>query len=110
MEWYRQQTEWAEGHSYDDPKVSSPLLQSWFSEIIQHFPAMNGPYASDDIDNPKVTDHCIGKEVIYSAFDWSCAEEAHKVMKQLAIKHKVGFFDVSADNGEIVFPKKEKRK
>lgn len=106
MKWYREQTQWAEGHSYNDPSVSSPALQAWFQDMIQVFPAMNGPYASEDVDDPKVTDHCIGKTVIYSAFAWSCAEEAHGAMKQLAIKHNVGFFDVSANEGEIVFPDK----
>ena len=106
MEWYGEQTKWTEGHSYNDPIVSSPGLKAWFQEMIQVFPAMNGPYASADVDNPKITDHCIGKAVIYSSFRWSCAEEAHSTMKQLAIKHNVGFFDVSADEGEIVFPDK----
>ena len=104
MQWYAQQTEWAEGHSYQDHKVSTKALQAWFKEMIQHFPPMNGPLASDDVDDPKVTDHCIGKHVIYSAFAWSVAEEAYPKMRELAIKHSVGFFDVSADDGEIFFP------
>lgn len=104
MEWYGEQTKWTEGHSYDDPSVSSLALQAWFKEMIQVFPAMNGPYASEDVDDPKITDHCIGKTVIYSAFAWSCAEEAYRTMKRLAMKHNVGFFDVSANEGEIVFP------
>lgn len=106
MAWYRQQIAWTEDHEYDDPGVSSPLLQAWFSEMIQSFPAMNGPLASDDDDDdPRITDHCIGKDVIYSAFAWSCAEDAYNTMRELAIKHKVGFFDVSAvGEGEILFP------
>lgn len=104
MQWYAQQTEWAEDHSYHDHEVSTKGLQAWFKEIIQHFPPMNGPLASDDVDDPKVTDHCIGKHVIYSAFAWSVAEDAYPKMRELAVKHSVGFFDVSADNGEIIFP------
>jgi len=104
MAWYSSQTEWSEDHSYQDHAVTSEALQNWFKEMIQHFPPMNGPLASDDDDNPKVTDHCIGKDVIYSAFAWSEAEEAYSIMRALAIKHSVGFFDVSADNGEILFP------
>lgn len=104
MAWYSAQTEWSEDHSYQDHAVTSEALQNWFKEMIQHFPPMNGPLASDDVDNPKVTDHCIGKDVIYSAFAWSEAEEAYSTMRTLAIKHSVGFFDVSADNGEILFP------
>jgi hypothetical protein len=104
MSWYTEQTKWSEDHSYQDHEVTSPLLQVWFKEIVQFFPPMNGPLASDDVDDPKVTDHCIGHDVIYSAFAWSVAEEAYPKFRELAIKHSVGFFDVSADNGEILFP------
>ena len=104
MHWYAQQTKWAEDHSYQDHEVSTEGLQAWFKEMIEHFPPMNGPLASEDVDDPKVTDHCIGRHVIYSAFAWSVAEEAQPKMRELAIKHSVGFFDVSAGNGEILFP------
>lgn len=104
MEWYDAQTEWTEEHSYDDPKVTTPALQAWFTDMVETFPPMNGPLASDDEDDPKVTDHNIGKYIIYSAFAWSCAEEAYTLMRELSIKHNIGFFDVSADNGEILFP------
>ena len=104
MAWYEKQTQWAEDHSYDNPAVSSTNLQSWFKEMIQVYPPMNGPFASDDVDNPKLADYSVGREVIYAAFAWSCAENAHATMSQLAKKHGVGFFDVSADEGEILFP------
>nr|WP_225563087.1 hypothetical protein [Rhodanobacter sp. DHG33] len=103
MGWYEKQTEWGEGHNYLDPKIASPRLQLWFQEMVQFFPAMNGPFASDS-DASEVTDHCIGKDVIYSAFAWSVAEKAHAKMRELAIKHNVGFFDVSAGEGELLFP------
>jgi hypothetical protein len=104
MAWYKEQTRWAEGHSYDDPAVASSSLQKWFHDMRQYFPAMNGPYGSD-LDDPHVTDFCIGRSVIYVTFAWSLAEEAHDLMRRLAVEHDVGFFDVSADNGEIVNPK-----
>lgn len=104
MSWYGQQTEWAEGHSYADPAVTSPALQRWFQEMIQYFPPLNGPLASTNLDSPQVTDHCIGQVVVYSAFAWSQADAAYAKMRELAIKHSVGFFDVSADDGEILFP------
>jgi hypothetical protein len=104
MKWYDAQTEWSEDHSYEDPAVSSAPLKSWFQEMINFYPAMNGPHASDDVDDPKVTDFSVGKSVIYAAFAWSEAENALATMRELAIKHNVGFFDVSADNGEILIP------
>ena len=104
MEWYEQQTQWSESHNYLDHAVSSVPLQLWFEEMAKYFPPMNGALASDDVDDPRVTDFSIGKDVIYSAFSWSVAEEAYPKMRELAIKHSVGFFDVSANNGEILFP------
>ena len=86
------------------PKSRDDFM-AWFKEMIEFFPAMSGPLASDDVDNPNITDHCIGKYVVYSAFAWPVAEEAYPKMRELAIKYDVGFFDVSADDGEILFPK-----
>jgi hypothetical protein len=104
LEWYERQTEWGEGHSYDDPQVTTPALAGWFAEISQSFPPMNGPLASNDYDDPKVTDYSIGRSVIYAAFAWSQAEAALQAVDRLAAKHGVGFFDVSSEQGEIRFP------
>jgi hypothetical protein len=104
MNWFDEQTKWAEGHSYNDPAVTSVDLKGWFMEMIKTFPALNGPYAVDEYEDDSVTDYCIGKDVIYVAFAWSVAEKAYPKMKEVAERHSVGFFDVSADNGEILFP------
>ena len=42
--------------------------------------------------------------VIYAVFSWSVADEAYELMRSLAQKHKVGFFDVSGDDGDIILP------
>jgi len=102
LDWYNKQTEWSEGHTYDDPAVTSPELRNWYMEMIRTFPAMNGPLASDDPDDDHVTDYSIGKDVIYAAFAWPLADEAYKVASQLAIKHSVGFFNASGDEGELI--------
>ena len=104
MEWYRRQTEWGEDHSYDNPEVSTPRLRLWFLEMIEDYPAMNGLFATDDVDNPKVTDYSVGMSVIYSAFAWSMAKNAYQDMFALAKKHNVGFFDVSAKEGQVWIP------
>ncbi len=111
MEWFEQQTEWSEDHDYQSISVSSPSLQNWFMEMKDTFPPMNGEYAPDmellsedeNLEN-HVTDYCIGREVIYAAFAWSVADEAYELMRRLAQKHDVGFFDVSSDNGDIILP------
>jgi hypothetical protein len=104
MAWYEKQTEWSESHGYNNLEIPAPALRAWFQDLIKNFPPMNGPLASDDPDNPKVTDYSLGRSVIYGAFAWSEAEAAHKHVKELAAKHGVGFFDVSAEAGDIWFP------
>jgi len=111
MAWYEKQCEWSEEHDYQTISVSSPALQNWFMEMKDTFPPMNGDYAPDEdlIDEDDtlerhLTDYSIGREVIYAAFSWSVAEEAYELMRSLAQKHKVGFFDVSADEGDIILP------
>jgi hypothetical protein len=103
LKWYEQQTEWEEQHTYDDPAVCSRELREWFLDITRTFPALNGPFATED-ENERVTDYSVGTNVIYAAFSWSMAGVAHKTMLELAERHQVGFFDVSADNGQILIP------
>ncbi len=105
--WYHDQTRWAEDHSYNDPANMCVALSNWFLDMIQTFPAMNGPYADmidDDFENDLITDYCIGKDVIYVGFRWSVADEAYNTVLQLAKKHHVGFYDVSSGDGDILFP------
>lgn len=104
LNWYENLTQWAEGLDYNDPNTCTQALRAWFDEMIITFPPMNGPLASEDYDDSRVSDYCIANEAIYVAFAWSVADEAYSKMRQLAAKHEVGFFDVSSNNGEIFFP------
>lgn len=111
MAWYEKQTEWGEEHDYQTIRVFSPALQNWFMEMKEKFPPMNGEYAPDfelleEDENLEshLVDYCIGHDVIYAAFSWSVADEAYELMRSLAKKHEVGFFDVSADEGDIILP------
>ena len=107
MDWYREQTQWGEGHSYDDPLVTSVELNNWFMEMIKTFPAMNGPFAQeidDDDESPMITGYTVGRDCIYLDFRWSVAEHAYENVFELARKHGIGFFDVSSDYGDIFFP------
>lgn len=96
MKWYEQQVQWSEDHAYNDPSVLSEALQRFYSELSEQFPNMN---VEDEIfeameeagtDN-RLTDYSLGSSVIYAAFAYSVAEEAYTAMRELAIKHKVGF-------------------
>jgi hypothetical protein len=106
LKWYDIQTEWNESHNYVDPIVASNNLKHWFNEIINEFPALNGPFApanAEDLESEYVADYTIGKNIIYVSFRWSVAEKAYSTMLELAEKHQVGFYDASG-SGDILFP------
>jgi hypothetical protein len=68
------------------------------------FPTLNGPFATHDIDNVNNADYTIGRDFIYVGFTWSVLEEAQDKAITLAKKYGVGFFEASADDGDIMFP------
>lgn len=104
MVWYQQQAKWVENHDYNNPEVSSKELHNWFIEIKETFPPMNGPYASDDVsEDQTLADYSIGQDMIYVAFGWVFADQAYPLVKNLAAKYQVGFFDASG-NSDIFFP------
>ncbi|NRD79727.1 hypothetical protein HPT25_20425 [Bacillus sp. BRMEA1] len=111
MAWYENLTSWSEDVDYNEISHAATLLQNWFKESIKTFPTMNGSFApSDDEINDnleleeRLTDYCIASNAIYMAFAWSVAEEAYEHVRKLAIKHDVGFFNVSSVHGEIILP------
>ena len=112
LKWFRIQNESDEAHSHDDPKNIDSPLKEWLLDFMKEFPAMNGPYAVGDdmIDDPHVTDYSMAKDVVCYCFAWSLADEAYSKMKISTAMHAVGFFNVSADPGEIVFPDLEVEK
>lgn len=77
-------------------------------EMLHTFPPMYGPFASEDDEGSNVSDYTVGRDVIYVAFALSVADAAYKTMRELAEKHGVGFFDVSRDKGDILFPENGK--
>ncbi|MCP3926947.1 MAG: hypothetical protein GY714_30685 [Desulfobacterales bacterium] len=107
LKWWEVQSEWEEGHDYEIPGIATERLRNWFEDITGHYPPMNGPlaYEGDDEEiEDKLVDYCIGKSLIYSSFPWSEAENAYYKVKELAEKHKLGFFNVSAGEVEILVP------
>jgi hypothetical protein len=110
-DWYAHQAEWTEDVSNGDLEVTTPALRSWYQAIRQTFPNMNGPGAADDEHIDSAADYSIGRHVIYAAFPWSQAEDVYPLVRRLAVEHRVGFYDVSGDegDGEIYFPGDELR-
>ena len=104
LDWYDERTEWEEPQGYDDPERSTPALRAWFMEMIETFPAINGPFATDDMDAPALSDYSIGEELIYVAFGWPMAEKAYATAFALAAKHGLGFLDASGESGAVWLP------
>ncbi|MFF2796492.1 hypothetical protein [Lysinibacillus xylanilyticus] len=106
LQLYDEKTKWAEPHDYTTISVTTPALQNWYQDMVEHFPNMNlvdEELLDEDEDNElesHLTEYSIGYAIIYAAFAWSVADEAYSTMKELAKKHGVGFFDVSGE-GEI---------
>ena len=98
LEWYLGQSEWREEHGYNDSAVPTPKLKTWFLELIQTFPPLNGPLSTEELpeDEDSATDYSLGRSVIYCSFAWSKADFAYRTVFELAQKHGVGFFDVSS--------------
>ncbi len=104
MAWYGQQTKWSESHDYENLEVTTPELQAWFLDMIVEFPSIGDPQYTDEVDNPKLSEYAFGLSIIYAGFAWSEAVNARERVVRLAEKHKVGFFDVSAENGQVWVP------
>jgi hypothetical protein len=50
LNWFKEQTNWSTDLDYDDPSGTSPALNAWFFDIINSYPALNGPFRSQDED------------------------------------------------------------
>jgi hypothetical protein len=72
--------------------------------MVKDFPAMNGPLAPELPDDETLTGYSIGKAFIYADFRWSKAQQAYEATLRLAEKHRLGFYDVSSEWGELWLP------
>lgn len=111
MEWVKKQTEWNESHDYNDISVASPALKSWFMEMKEAFPPLNGSYAPTDAQiaededlEAHLTEYSIGYHFIYLDFSWSMTQEAYDLVVELAHKHGVGFYEASSEDGLVIYP------
>ncbi len=37
LDWYDEQTEWEEGHGYDDPAIATPTLRAFHADLAAVF-------------------------------------------------------------------------
>jgi hypothetical protein len=101
LEWWDRQSDWSEPHPYNDPAFTTPKLRAWFFDMIERFPALNGPYAASR--DQRRADYCIGYDLIYVAI-WFDKQATHERAFELAGKHSLGFFEASSPDGGIWLP------
>ena len=107
LKWFDQVMDWEEDIDYNDYRHTTPSLQSWFLEMKDLIRPLNGEFApsEEEVDSGGFldADYVIDKECIYVAFAWSDAERALRLVKELALKHDVAFYDASGSD-EVIYP------
>ncbi|MBO2012920.1 hypothetical protein [Hymenobacter negativus] len=100
LEWFDCQLE-----GEDDGEITSdsPAMLAWHQEMVAAFPDMD-TVEEEEIANGRCGEYSIFTGAIYVSFAWSQASVAYETMRSLAAKHGVGFFNVSAEDGEIIIP------
>ena len=139
MLWYRELVKWGEQRDYSQISGASGNLPDFYERISCHYKPMNGPNAyvfkaapapsptrslwakiigSTQVAQPHqahwneelLTDYSIAEHAIYMSFSWSINAEAYSSVVSDAIATGVGFFDVSAQNGDILHDVADLRK
>jgi len=109
MGWIGETMESLDSGESDDPAIATPLLQTWFHEMILEFPPLNGPLAVPLDSHPTVADYFISPSLICVNFQWPHAEKAAAATFRVAEKHGVGLYNASGDDDYIWFPQPDGR-
>lgn len=106
MTWYWNFVKWDEpNRNYNSADGMTGNLRAFYDDMRTVLPAMNGPFAADIDsieDESLLSDYNCGSSGIYITFAWSKAELAYETTREMARRHSVGFFDVSANDGDII--------
>ena len=102
LAWYREIVTWK---TVSEKEGLSPNLRRFYDLFVEKYPPMNGPDAAplERIDEPEVTDYSLTPEAIYLSFSWSVADSAYRDCVNAGLTAGVGFFDVSADDGAVLY-------
>lgn len=106
LRWYRAQVQWSEPHDYRDPATTCAPLAALYFDMRREFPNLHevdpDRLGEDDL---RIAQYSFGYSIVYMAFHWPVADAAYSTVRALADKHRVGFFDVTADYcPQIWFP------
>ena len=120
--WYKEVMQWQEPRDYNSPDGMTGNLADFYDRMRVEFPAMNGPFAyrepepapkgflrrlfappqPEPIDEAKLADYSCAKSAIYLSFNFRISSRAYNRTVNTALSTGVGFFNVSAENGEIL--------
>ena len=106
LAWFEEQVQWDKGHDFESPGIASPVVHACFLALIEKFPAMNGPFAKEDLpdDEGTLADYFFAPALLYITFAWSKAQEAYETTKQAAEQCRAGFFNVSSNTSDVWLP------
>jgi hypothetical protein len=95
--WYYEQTDWPD--DYDpDPSVTTPGIQSWYRQMVSHFPDANVPGVDSQAIDERYGDYNFGKHICYVAFRPNVANEAWARVRSFAADHGLGTYDPNSDD------------
>lgn len=106
LRWYRAQVQWSEPHDYQDPARTFAPLAALYFDLAREFPDLRA-IDSEGLDkaDPRIAEYRFGCSILYIEFRWPVADPAFSTVSALAEKHRVGFFDVTADYHPMIrFP------
>ncbi|PZF71252.1 hypothetical protein [Taibaiella soli] len=103
MKWYEQKMEADTESACYERDAAAPELVAWMKAMTEVFP-VGEPLAISDKTENRVASYWMDTDLICISFPWNFAEDAYFFTRKFAEKYKVGFFDVSADEGDIIFP------
>lgn len=89
-------------YDYDQPNppIPEPKPKRFLSKILGLKTNSSSPPVA--FNEALVSDYCIAGNAIYITFSWSVADHAYNRVLNTALTTGVGFFNVSADEGEIL--------
>lgn len=96
--WYYEQTDWPDDDDHD-PSITTPGIQSWYRQMIAHFPDANVTGVDPGAIDERYGDYNFGKHICYVAFRPNVANEAWALVQSFAAELGLGTYDPNSDDG-----------
>jgi hypothetical protein len=93
-DWFRVNREALEESETWLSKPATERLASFYNEMVERFPDMNGPSGEGIEEGDQLTGYEFQNDHIYMDFRWSVAEDAGIQVMNLAHKHGLGMYDL----------------